>query len=164
MRLAWCSKEFGSEARPATFSQYFCHVKQRMRITLLEWNKAVENNGGWCMRPLVPLHEWKTVSYEKLVAFPLYPPPPVPHVFTPTDASTFSAVLSRKFFIWWNSETGRENVPGGPSEEARNGKSVGNNSFCLPLFLIKLMQCFGVSTFVNEVYYFNFEYSSRWNL
>lgn len=68
--LAWCPKEFGSGARPATFPRYFCSVKRRMRITLLEWNNVVENAGGWCMRQLVPVYGWEAVSYEELVASP----------------------------------------------------------------------------------------------
>ena len=53
IRLTWCLKEFGSEARLATFPRYFYNVKRRMQITLLEWNNMVENAeddacANWC--------------------------------------------------------------------------------------------------------------------
>lgn len=52
-------------ARPglATSHRYFCNVKRRMRLTPSEWNNAVENAAGWCMRQLALGYGWETV-YE----------------------------------------------------------------------------------------------------
>lgn len=89
-------RRLAARPRLTTFRRYFCNVKRRMRLTPPEWNNAVENAAGWCMRQLALGYGWETVSYEGR-AFAWFLRPLALRPTPPPEASVYPSIFSLRW-------------------------------------------------------------------